>query len=282
MNKKIIFLLVVILMTSLACSVNVDLPKITTQDQQTFVIDVPIPDDRDDSELEISMGAGTLDLVGGSDVWISGEINFNVPMWKPEIYYNDNGVRITQKTDDEFGIPDDNIKNEWEIQLGDHPIELEINAGAYQGDLDFSGIPITTLSINDGASQSKITFDELNPVEMKALHYKTGASQVDLIGLGNANVENIFFDAGPGSYTLDFSGDLQRDIDVEINYGLGDMKVIIPKGIPVTVSVDGGLNNVELRGTWNVSGNEYSLEGSGPRISIDVELGLGNLQLITR
>lgn len=282
MNKKIIFVLIVILMTSLACSFNVNVPKIATQNEQTFDINLPIPNDRDKSKVEISMGAGTLDISGGSDVWISGEIKYNVSVWEPEIYNNDDGVRITQETQEQFGFPDNKIKNEWELQLGDHPIDLEINAGAYQGDIDLTGVPVTKLSVNDGASQGKISFDELNPVEMSTLHYKTGASQVDILGLANANVENIYFDAGPGSYTLDFSGDIQRDIDVEINYGLGDLKVIIPKGIPVFVTVDGGLNNVELRGTWNVSGNEYSLDGSGPKITIDVNLGLGNLQLITK
>jgi hypothetical protein len=282
MDKKIILILIVILMTSLACSVNVDLPKIDTQDEETFEINVSIPTDRDESEVEISMGAGTLNLTGGSETWISGEIKYNVSVWEPEINFNDDGVRITQETKEQFGFPENKIKNVWDLKLGNHPIDLEINAGAYQGDIDLSGVPVTKLSVNDGASQGEITFDELNPVEMSSLHYKTGASQVDIIGLGNANVENIYFDAGPGSYTLDFTGDLQRDIDVEINYGLGDLKVIIPKGVPVSVTVDGGLNNVELRGTWNVSGNEYTLAGSGPRITIDVNLGLGNLQLITR
>jgi hypothetical protein len=282
MNKKILFLLIIILITSLACSFNVNLPKIATQNKQTFDIKLPIPNDRDESELEISMGAGELNLSGGSDMWISGEINYNIPLWEPEIYTKTEGVRISQKAQDQFGFPDNKIVNDWNIQLGEHPTDLEINAGAYRGNLDLSGIPLTRVSISDGASQGNIKFDQLNPVEMSSLHYKTGASQVDIIGLGNANVENIYFDAGPGSYTLDFSGDLQRDINIEINYGLGDMKIIIPEGVPTIISVDGGLNNVELRGTWNVSGNEYTLEGSGPQLTFDVNLGLGNLQLITQ
>lgn len=266
----------------MACSFNVNLPKIATQNKQTFDINLPIPNDRDESELEISMGAGELNLSGGSDMWISGEINYNIPLWEPEIYTKTEGVRISQKAQDQFGFPDNKIVNDWNIQLGEHPTDLEINAGAYRGNLDLSGIPLTRVSISDGASQGNIKFDQLNPVEMSSLHYKTGASQVDIIGLGNANVESIYFDAGPGSYTLDFSGDLQRDINIEINYGLGDMKIIIPEGVPTIISVDGGLNNVELRGTWNVSGNEYTLEGSGPQLTFDVNLGLGNLQLITQ
>lgn len=282
MNKKILAVLAILLLTSMACSINIGDPKISTQDEQVFEINQPIPDDRESSELEIAMGAGRLNISGGSEEWISGEINYNVSLWNPEIYSKVNGIKISQETKNQIGIPDNKIINDWNIQLGDHPTDLEINAGAYQGDLDFSGVPLTRLSISDGASQGKVLFDSLNPVEMISLHYATGASQVDLIGLGNANVKNIYFDAGPGSYTLDFSGDLQIDTKVEINYGLGDMKIIIPKGVPAIIYVEGGLNNVELRGAWNVSGDEYSLDGSGPKLTFDITLGLGNLQLISQ
>ncbi len=282
MNKRILIVLTIIILTSLACSFNVDVPKVSTENEQVFTINQPIPDDREASELEIAMGAGRLNISGGSEEWVSGEINYNVSLWDPEIYSKANGIKISQETKSQIGIPDNKVVNDWNIQLGDHPTDLEINAGAYQGDLDFSGVPLTRLSISDGASQGKVRFDSLNPVEMSSLHYATGASQVDLIGLANANVENIYFDAGPGSYTLDFSGDLQKDTKVEINYGLGDLKIIIPKGVPVLIIVEGGLNNVELRGTWNVLGNEYSLDGSGPQLTFDITLGLGNLQLISQ
>jgi hypothetical protein len=282
MNKRILIVLTIILLTSLACSFNVDVPKVSTENEQVFTINQPIPDDREASELEIAMGAGRLNISGGSEEWVSGEINYNVSLWDPEIYSKANGIKISQETKSQIGIPDNKVVNDWNIQLGDHPTDLEINAGAYQGDLDFSGVPLTRLSISDGASQGKVRFDSLNPIEMSSLHYATGASQVDLIGLANANVENIYFDAGPGSYTLDFSGDLQKDTKVEINYGLGDLKIIIPKGVPVLIIVEGGLNNVELRGTWNVLGNEYSLDGSGPQLTFDITLGLGNLQLISQ
>jgi len=282
MNKRILIVLTIILLTSLACSFNVDVPKVSTENEQVFTINQPIPDDRETSELEIAMGAGRLNISGGSEEWVSGEINYNVSLWDPEIYSKANGIKISQETKSQIGIPDNKVVNDWNIRLGDHPTDLEINAGAYQGDLDFSGVPLTRLSISDGASQGKVRFDSLNPVEMSSLHYATGASQVDLIGLANANVENIYFDAGPGSYTLDFSGDLQKDTKVEINYGLGDLKIIIPKGVPVLIIVEGGLNNVELRGTWNVLGNEYSLDGSGPQLTFDITLGLGNLQLISQ
>jgi hypothetical protein len=45
---------------------------------------------------------------------------------------------------------------------------------------------------------------------MSILSYKTGASDVSLKGLGNANVDQVSFDGGVGSYELDFTGDLVK------------------------------------------------------------------------
>ncbi|HSM26405.1 MAG TPA: toast rack family protein, partial [Anaerolineaceae bacterium] len=233
MNKKIFFVLIVIMLTSLACSFNINLPRVSTEQETAFELNEVTPDNRESSELEIGMGAGRLNITGGSDQWITGEIIYNVPIWGPNITRSSYGLKITQETKKQIGIPDNNdVINDWNIILGDHPTDLEINAGAYQGNFDLTGIPLTKLRISDGASQSNIRFDELNPVEMISFHYTSGASNIEIYGLSNANFENLVFEGGPGSFTLDFSGDLQRDSDVEINYGLGDMKIIIPKGIP--------------------------------------------------
>jgi type 1 fimbria pilin len=281
MKIKIAAVILIIVFTSLACSFNVNLPKITTNDETIFEINENIPEDQDSSSLTISMGAGKLDVSGGSDQWVTGKIKYNVTLWNPEIQYVSSGIRIYQDTKNQVGIPDEKVINEWNLNLGNHPTDLEINAGAYQGNIDLSGVPVTKLRVSDGASQATIKFNSLNPVEMSSLHYSTGASQISLLGLGNANVDQVIFDGGPGSYTLDFSGDLQRDTDVEINFGLGDVEILIPTGVPANVIVEGGLNNVELEGTWNVSGNEYSLNGNGPQLFIKVKMGLGNLQLVS-
>ena len=92
----------------------------------------------------------------------------------------------------------------------------------------------------------------------------------------------VNFDGGAGSYTLDFSGQLQQDTDVYINYGLGDVKIIIPASTAAVIYVEGGLNNIELSGTWNVDGTEYRNNGSGYTLNIQIKMGVGNLKLINQ
>ena len=93
------------------------------------------------------------------------------------------------------------------LKLGETPMELEINAGAYQGQYEFGGLALTGLTIKDGASDVDLSFSEPNRTEMSVFRYETGASNVELTGLANANFSTLIFNGGAGDYTLDFSGD---------------------------------------------------------------------------
>jgi predicted membrane protein len=159
---------------------------------------------------------------------------------------------------------------------------LKINAGAYKSDLVFGRIPLTELVISDGASQSDVTFNKVNPQTMQRFEYKTGASQVNLMNLANANFKEMTFDSGAGSYTLDFNGALQTDAKVTIKSGLSNLKIIVPSDMPCNVSLTGGVNNVDLKGTWTINSNRYKTQASGsPELTINIEMGVGNLQLIS-
>ena len=143
------------------------------------------------------------------------------------------------------------------------------------------GVPITQLKIQDGASKGTVTFDTPNPVRMSTFSYKTGASSINLTGLGNANFEDMIFEGGTGNYELDFSGALQDDANVRITAGLSNMRITVPAGTPCKVTVTGGLSNISPRGTWTISNNVYEQTGTGPLLTINIEMGLGNLDLIS-
>ncbi len=282
MKKEIFIMVIVVLITSLACSWSVKLPQVETSDDVSLQVAEDVPTGSANGELVILMGGGKLSIDPGEQLWVSGNIDYNVPLWTPIVKRDNSKLEISQETKGSLGVPSDKIKNNWQLMIGNYPTDLTIKAGAYQGVLNLGGIPLKSVDITDGASKSDIIFDQLNAEVMKSFSYKTGASQINIENLGNANAENFSFDGGAGSYTFDFSGELQRSMDIKMNYGLGDMKIIIPKGVPATITVDGGLNNVNFSGTWNVSDNVYHVTGSGPELTFNIKMGLGNLQLISR
>jgi hypothetical protein len=141
---------------------------------------------------------------------------------------------------------------------------------------------LTSLEVSDGASKSSITFTSPNPSIMDHFSYKTGASQVEVKGLGYANVSDITFDGGAGSYTLDFSGTLARDTEVTVKAGVSNVDLIIPADMNVKVEVNGGVNSIRPTGPWMVNGTTYSLENNGPLLTVVVDMGVGNLNLIQK
>jgi hypothetical protein len=280
MRKALPILFTVFAITSLACSISVpDMPSVKVGETQTMEISEPAASGVDPSTVTITMGAGKLDIVGGSEKMIEGTIQYNVVDWKPTVTRAENRVEIQQLNELKNVIPTHDIINKWDLRLGKKPMSLSIEAGAYEGTLDLSGIPITHLDISDGASNAKVQFNQPNPAQMDTLTYKTGASNVELHGLSFANFERMEFSGGAGNYTLDFSGSLQRDATVIVNGGVSETKIILPKGMKSVIDFKGGLTNISTKGTWTSDGPHYESAGEGSTLTMQITIGAGNISL---
>jgi len=122
-----------------------------------------------------------------------------------------------------------------------------------------------------------ISFSKPNPIEMSILRYSTGASDVKLTSLANANFSTLTFSGGAGNYTLDFSGDLQQDVVATVDSGLGNVTLIIPRDVNAKVTVDGAAVNINHGSGWSQSGQDYTQKGDGFTITIVVNMAAGNL-----
>lgn len=285
--KPFIFVIIVFSMVSLACGLRFNLPvtDIKTGPTVTEDIFVSLPDTGDPVDVMLSFGAGVLDIrPGAEDALIAGTARYNIDDLKPEITIGDNRVHLETGDLKIQGIPTfgDDLENEWRLKLGDAPMDLTINSGAYKGDFDLGGLSLLSLEVTDGAADVDLRFSSLNQTEMDTLRYQTGASSVKLRDLANANCDRLIFKSGAGDYTLDFSGDLQRDMDVTIDSGMSSLEVIVPRGVPVEVRYDGGLSDVDYSGDWRRSGTDYYQDGDGPGITININLGAGSLKLRSR
>jgi hypothetical protein len=283
---KIFALIAILALSAMSCGITIDLPvdKVTTGPTRTDEINIPAPV-AGQVDLILSFGAGEFLLEDGArDALVKGTATYNVDDFKPEIIVEENEVRLESGDLQIQGIPriDDQIENEWDLELGDQLINLEINAGAYKGDFDLGGLSLKSLKISDGAADVRLKFSSPNLVEMESLRYQTGASNVRLTGLANANFSSMVFRSGAGNYTLDFSGELKRDAQVAIESGISQITIIVPEGVSARVLFEGGLTNIETQGEWQKSGSEYVLDGDGPTLTITVDMGAGNMVLETR
>jgi hypothetical protein len=228
--------------------------------------------------LDITFGAGDLSLSSGATNLVDGTVVYNVKDLKPVVTTTDGNIEIEQGNFE--GIPPfDGMKNQWDLKLKDTPMDLTVTAGAYTGTYDLGGLAIKSLTVKDGAAHVELNFSQPNKTEMSLFRYETGASNVKLTGLANANFNSMTFSSGAGDYTLDFTGTLKRDATVSASSGLSNLIVVIPEGVHAKVTVEGGLANVSAGSSWSQNGNLYSQTGSGPTLTFIIKMGAGNLTL---
>lgn len=280
MNKKIISAFLVLAIVSMACGFDINLPQ-QSQPIETVTKDINVPyPDSEEVNLKLSFGAGELNLSPGANELLDGTATYNYAEFEPDIVTDENNIEVNMGDSDFRVFPTfDEIENTWDFKLGDQPMNLRIDSGAYQGRFELGGLSLTNLDINDGAADVELSFSELNKVEMTQFNYSTGASNVKLENLANANFSILDFSSGAGDYTLDFSGELQRDATATISSGLSNVIVIIPEGVNAIVTVEGGALNVNTNSNWSQNGNVYEQEGQGPTLTILVDMGAGNLTL---
>jgi hypothetical protein len=279
MYKKLAFVFLALALTTLACGFQTNFPRIPTPGPEAtdeFTVKVP----SGEANLTLEFGAGKLTLAPGSKNLVDGTAKYNVPDFKPIIKTEGNTTSITQGNFKMTGFPDlTKIKNEWDLKLGSAPMALTINAGAYEGHYDFGGLALTNLTISDGAAEATVDFSAANPEKMNILNYKTGASNVTLKNLANANFSTLIFESGAGNYKLDFGGKLLRDGSANVRSGVSNLTLVIPAGISATVNVSSGLSNVQFPSGWTRNGDTYTQTGTGPALTILVEMGAGNVQI---
>jgi len=278
MNIKFISVLAIVLLASLACGFNINLPQMPTPGAEiTKEINIPAPEG-DEVNLKLSFGAGKMTLAPGAEQLLEGSAAYNYAAFKPVVLINENQVEI--KMSEINSIPAFNdLKNEWDFKLGTTPMNLSIESGAYDGFFELGGLSLTNLTIKDGASNVELSFSEPNSVKMSTFRYDTGASNVKMSGLANANFSILDFSAGAGDYTLDFSGELQDDATVKINSGFSNLILVVPENINAVVTITSGASNISTGAGWSQNGDIYKQEGKGATLTFIVEIGAENITL---
>ena len=285
--RSMFIILVVTMLVTMGCGFTFTIPVSDVKTGPTVIeeVEVPIPEGAEVVDLTFGFGAGEMRLSPGDEnLLVRGTATYNVDDFKPDIITSGDSVRINTGDLELKGFPNfaEQLVNEWNFELAPVPMNLRVEAGAYQGRMELGGLALESLRVIGGASEVKLVFSEPNLIPMSLLRYDTGASSVTLEGLANANFDKMRFEGGAGEFSLDFSGELQRDATITVDAGLSSVKIIVPRGINAKVFFDGGLSNVDVQGNWEKVGNVYSTSGDGPRLTINVNLGAGNLELLNR
>jgi hypothetical protein len=123
--------------------------------------------------------------------------------------------------------------------------------------LRFSNDVPLDLSVEMGAGQGRLRLREL---ALTKLHVEMGAGQVD----------------------VDLSGDRKNELDADIEGGVGQATVHLPRSVGVLARASGGIGGVSARG-FNHDGDDYTNNAYGKTpgsIHLTVQGGVGQITLL--
>jgi len=162
------------------------------------------------------------------------------------------------------------------------PISLDLSLGASEATIDLSGLRIADLQINTGAGDMEVYFDQPNPQPLRQIKINAGVGELDVHSLGNFNCQSFLFNGGVGDFLLDFSGDWQRDTRAEIDIGVGDLTIRLPRNLGVKLIVDKSFLTSLSVESFVKDRNEYISENykeARYHLTLKVEAGIGDVNI---
>jgi len=211
--------------------------------------------------VEIDMAAGELEVSGGAGELLEAEFKYNVADLKPEVEYS--GGTLTVLTPDVDILPGslwdlDDYRYEWDLRLNDAvPMEMSVEMGAGRTDLALGSLALTRLDVKRGAGDVNVDL--------------SGASSLTRLEIGG----------GAGRITVDLTGDWQTDLDADIEAGVGQITVRLPRSVGVRVDVSVGIGGVNASGLTR-DGDDYVNDAYGESdvtLRIDIRGGVGGINL---
>ncbi|MGH7656273.1 MAG: hypothetical protein ACREN6_16600 [Gemmatimonadaceae bacterium] len=103
------------------------------------------------------------------------------------------------------------------------PMDLSLELGAVEANLQLGGLRLTDLSLRSGAADVSARFDKRNRETLGTMTLQVGAAQVKLFDAANSGVSRIVAEVGAGSLSIDFGGVLTHDVDITATLALGGL-----------------------------------------------------------
>jgi hypothetical protein len=105
------------------------------------------------------------------------------------------------------------------------PVDLALELGAVEANLQLGGLRLTDLTLRGGAADVTARFDKPNAEQLRTMTLQVGAAQVKLFDVANSHVARINAEVGAGELTIDLGGALTRDVDITATLAIGGLKL---------------------------------------------------------
>lgn len=189
---------------------------------------------------EIKLGAGDLNLSGGSNSLLEADCYYTRPSDKPEVNYSVSGgngeLDIRQPGTQHVTFGGGERRNDWTLRFGNQvPLDLEVKMGAGTGRLRLSGVPLTHLRVEGGAGTLYV---DLSGDWKQSLDGRIsgGVGTVTVRLPSNVGVR-VHATGGLGAVS---APGFQRDGEAYVNSAYGKSPVTL------TLDIEGGIGTINL------------------------------------
>jgi hypothetical protein len=230
--------------------------------------------------VDLEYGAGRLNIApGDAGSLYKATLRYDADHFKPVTQYADGRLKV--------GIEGGHVRGRMrsgrlDLTLGTRvPLDLDLQFGAAQADVELGGLKIRGAHIATGASETHVNVATANPESCGALKLEVGAASFEAAGLGNLNCERVDVDGGVGDVSLDFNGAWRVNSEVTVDMGLGSLTVRVPRGLGVQVHKTGFLASFDSQGLVK-RGNTYYSENwdqASNRVTFNIDAAFGSIRI---
>ena len=139
-------------------------------------------------------------------------------------------------------------------------LDLALQLGAAEADLELGGLQLSTLRLGTGASRTTLRFSRPTVGHCEHAEITAGAADISVLALGNSRCRRIRFEGGVGKVLLDLSGAWTSGAQVNAHMAVGALTLRLPRDVGIRLSLDRFLSSFPTAG-WTRQGNAYLSPG---------------------
>jgi hypothetical protein len=190
------------------------------------------------ADVELDMGAGELNVRGGTAKLLQGHVQYNIPNGRPEVVDNNNGqtatVSIKQPQHARLG---GKMRYRWDFELNDGiPLDVRVNCGAGDARLELRDLNLNNVTVHMGAGRVNLDLDG-HPNNSYSVSVQGGVGEAIIRlprnvgiraqahgGLGSIEVHGLT--KHDDYYSNDLYGNAKVNVLLQVEGGIGDVRII--------------------------------------------------------
>jgi N-terminal domain of toast_rack, DUF2154 len=215
------------------CVVNLDHGGSVQHDTQSI--------DLDKSEMarvEIKLGAGELQVDGGSPKLMDADFEYNIASWKPIVRYEPSSFRSQLRIEQPGGVHGgSHVDYKWNLRLNDKlPLDFDMDLGAGEARMNLGSMNLRSVQVNVGVGE--VTLDlRGNPTRDYAVTVNGGVGHARIYlpagvgvvadakgGIGDVNVRGL--EKRGGHWVNPAHENAPVTIRLDIKGGIGQIEII--------------------------------------------------------